>query len=93
VDIGDRAAAARDVGELEEVGNQQLVVPRRLALVLGQVVGDAQADRQRRLRIGRRQEGAVGRHDALDALGDLLDELLGGEAVVREPRDRIEAAL
>ena len=44
-------------------------------------------------RVGGRHEVAVGRDDAVDARGGLLEQLLRGQAVVREPLDRVERAL
>ena len=83
VEVGDAAPAARDVGELEVVGDQELVVPVRLALVGGQLADEPGADAQRRLGIGRRHEAAVGRDDAVDARGRLLEQLLRGQALAR----------
>ena len=93
VEVGDAAPAADDVGVLQVVGDQELVVPVRLALLGGQVAHQAGADAQGRLRIGGRHEPAVGRDDALDARGGLLQQLLRGQARAREPLDRVERAL
>jgi hypothetical protein len=80
-----------EVGELVVVGDQELVLPERVADPLGEVVDHAGAEAEARVGIGGPGEEGVGVDHTDDPVHDLLDRLLGRQVLRTEALDRLEA--